>query len=101
MPAHADLGAEHLLADGDRITGVLDWSDTAVTDPAAYGPVDAATRRRVVFFARAGAPEDCKCDSRHVRSAGSRYTRTSEAIIKSPLRPATTRSRCRRVGITP
>ncbi len=32
--AHADLGAEHLLEDGGALTGVLDWSDAAVTDPA-------------------------------------------------------------------
>lgn len=57
---------------------MLDWSDAAVTDPAldlarpyrdfgpaflaelldAYGPVDAATRHRIRFFARAGALED-------------------------------------------
>jgi hypothetical protein len=31
-----DLGAEHLLAepDGIRLTGVLDWSDAALADPA-------------------------------------------------------------------
>ncbi|MFY1688967.1 phosphotransferase family protein [Plantactinospora sp. WMMB782] len=33
---HNDLGAEHLLAEPDRtrLTGVLDWSDAAVADPA-------------------------------------------------------------------
>jgi aminoglycoside phosphotransferase (APT) family kinase protein len=33
---HADLGAEHLLADPSTatLTGVIDWSDAAVTDPA-------------------------------------------------------------------
>lgn len=33
---HNDLGAEHLLAAPDRvtITGVIDWSDAAITDPA-------------------------------------------------------------------
>jgi aminoglycoside phosphotransferase (APT) family kinase protein len=33
---HNDLGAEHLLAGGDRrqLTGVIDWSDAAVSDPA-------------------------------------------------------------------
>ncbi|MFC6019177.1 phosphotransferase family protein [Plantactinospora solaniradicis] len=33
---HNDLGAEHLLATPDqtRLTGVLDWSDAAVADPA-------------------------------------------------------------------
>ncbi|WP_369139277.1 phosphotransferase [Modestobacter versicolor] len=75
--AHADLGAEHLLADGDRLTGVLDWSDAAATDPAldlarpyrdfgpdfldrllaTYGP-DAPDHDRVAFFARCAALED-------------------------------------------
>ncbi|MFC7550846.1 phosphotransferase family protein [Plantactinospora sp. GCM10030261] len=33
---HNDLGAEHLLVapDGVRLTGVLDWSDAALADPA-------------------------------------------------------------------
>jgi aminoglycoside phosphotransferase (APT) family kinase protein len=33
---HNDLGAEHLLADaeGTALTGVIDWSDAALTDPA-------------------------------------------------------------------
>jgi aminoglycoside phosphotransferase (APT) family kinase protein len=36
-PTHNDLGIEHVLVDpGDlRITGVVDWTDAAVTDPAA------------------------------------------------------------------
>jgi aminoglycoside phosphotransferase (APT) family kinase protein len=77
--AHADLGAEHLLAADGRLTGVVDWSDAAVTDPAldfarlyrdfgpafldealrAYGRRDApAFRRRITFFARCAALED-------------------------------------------
>ena len=32
--AHADLGAEHILAADSLLTGVIDWSDAAVTDPA-------------------------------------------------------------------
>lgn len=30
---HGDLGAEHVFADGDRITGVIDWGDAAIGDP--------------------------------------------------------------------
>jgi aminoglycoside phosphotransferase (APT) family kinase protein len=76
--AHADLGAEHLLAVEGRLTGVIDWSDAAVTDPALdfarlyrdFGPafLDAALnayrrswpafRRRITFFARCAALED-------------------------------------------
>jgi len=75
--AHADLGAEHLLADGTRVTGVIDWSDCAVTDPAldlarlyrdfgpaflaevlqAYGGLPDAGPR-IEFFARCAALED-------------------------------------------
>jgi aminoglycoside phosphotransferase (APT) family kinase protein len=33
---HNDLGAEHLLAaaDGSTLTGIIDWSDAAIADPA-------------------------------------------------------------------
>ena len=31
---HGDLGAEHVFADGGRITGVIDWGDAALGDPA-------------------------------------------------------------------
>jgi aminoglycoside phosphotransferase (APT) family kinase protein len=75
--AHADLGAEHVLEDGGVLTGVIDWSDAAVTDPAldfarlyrdfgpaflaetlaAYGPLPGAMPR-ITFFARCAALED-------------------------------------------
>ena len=75
--AHADLGAEHLLDDGSGVTGVIDWSDAAVTDPAldfarlyrdfgpsfldetllAYGGLSDAAPR-IEFFARCAALED-------------------------------------------
>jgi aminoglycoside phosphotransferase (APT) family kinase protein len=75
--AHADLGAEHLLARDGALTGVIDWTDAAVTDPAvdfarllrdfgpaflhelreAYGP-DAPPVDRIRFFARCAALED-------------------------------------------
>jgi aminoglycoside phosphotransferase (APT) family kinase protein len=72
---HADLGPEHLLTDGERLTGVIDWSDATVGDPAIdfawllYGAgrafadelgdrlpdqVDESTRRRALFFHRLG-----------------------------------------------
>ncbi|KAA9155987.1 phosphotransferase [Microbacterium lushaniae] len=35
IPCHNDLGAEHILVDGSgAITGVIDWTDAARTDPA-------------------------------------------------------------------
>lgn len=32
--AHNDLGLVHVLTDGERLTGIIDWSDAEVTDPA-------------------------------------------------------------------
>ena len=75
--AHADLGAEHILADGCVLTGVIDWSDAALTDPALdfarlyrdFGPAflhDTLNAyaaippdlRRIRFFARCAVLED-------------------------------------------
>ncbi|MGK5170169.1 phosphotransferase [Geodermatophilus sp. CPCC 205761] len=76
--AHADLGAEHVLELGGRLTGIIDWADAAVTDPAldlarpyrdfgpaflddvlrAYGHETPAFRDRITFFARCAALED-------------------------------------------
>lgn len=78
---HNDLGSEHLLVDPatGEITGVLDWSDAAVTDPAhdfarIYrdlgpdvfdlvlshydGPLGEEDRTRVAFHARCALIED-------------------------------------------
>jgi aminoglycoside phosphotransferase (APT) family kinase protein len=78
---HNDLGAEHLLTDTatSTLTGVIDWSDAAVTDPAHdfalvyrdLGPdvfdlvlshyghgFDRADRDRAVFYARCALIED-------------------------------------------
>jgi aminoglycoside phosphotransferase (APT) family kinase protein len=75
--AHADLGAEHILELDGTLTGIIDWSDAAVTDPAldfarllrdfgpdffeellqAYGGIPEAMPR-VEFFARCAALED-------------------------------------------
>lgn len=78
--AHADLGAEHILERDGLLTGVIDWSDAAITDPALdfarlyrdfgpaflsavveeYGLIDdyGAARARITFFARCAALED-------------------------------------------
>ena len=32
---HNDLGAEHVLVDDGAISGIIDWSDVAIADPAA------------------------------------------------------------------
>jgi aminoglycoside phosphotransferase (APT) family kinase protein len=77
---HDDLGIEHVLVDADgAVTGVIDWSDAAVADPAGdlgrihrdLGPAaldpalaalrlagQAAVRERAEFRARCGALED-------------------------------------------
>jgi aminoglycoside 2''-phosphotransferase len=31
---HRDLGLVHILGEGDRITGIIDWSDASIGDPA-------------------------------------------------------------------
>jgi aminoglycoside phosphotransferase (APT) family kinase protein len=95
--AHADLGAEHLLERDGVLTGVLDWSDAAVTDPAldlarpyrdfgpaflaevleAYGP-DAPDLDRIRFFARRAALEDLD----HGRRTGQAvYTRAAQRSL--------------------
>ena len=73
---HHDLATEHILADpaGGRITGVIDWGDVWIGDPAmdlagfahdcdaatldalisAYGPVDDGFRRRAVWYGSLG-----------------------------------------------
>ena len=71
--SHNDFGAEHLLADPvtGEATGVIDFSDAAVTDPAAdYGRLyrdfgapalavtPAAWRERAIFYARCMVFED-------------------------------------------
>ena len=78
---HDDLGIEHVLADPSTwaVTGVIDWTDAAVTDPArdfgrilrdlgpaaleaaltaAGRPADGSLRDRAVAYARCGVLED-------------------------------------------
>jgi len=66
---HNDLGIEHVLVSGDTVTGVIDWSDAALTDPARdygklyrdLGPIALPPkhlRDRAVFYARCGVLED-------------------------------------------
>lgn len=78
---HNDLGAEHILVDVETstITGIIDWTDAAITDPAhdfariardlgpdvyrltlaSYGcPFGDADRERVAFYARCSLIED-------------------------------------------
>jgi len=69
---HADLGPEHNLAHAGELSGVIDWSDTVIGDPAldfawalnrtprafgeaalgAYGSNDPSLRDRALFFHR-------------------------------------------------
>ena len=78
---HNDLGAEHVLVDvgGNTVTGIIDWTDAAIADPACdlaliyrdlgpevfdltlthyAGRFDEADRERAVFYARCSLLED-------------------------------------------
>jgi aminoglycoside phosphotransferase (APT) family kinase protein len=78
---HNDLGAEHILVDVEEntVTGIIDWTDAAITDPARdlaliyrdlgpevcklalahyEGAFDDADRDRAVFYARCKLLED-------------------------------------------
>jgi aminoglycoside phosphotransferase (APT) family kinase protein len=78
---HNDLGAEHLLVDASTgtVTGIIDWTDAAITDPARdlalvyrdlgpeicrialahyEGPFDGSDRERAIFYARCKLIED-------------------------------------------
>lgn len=78
--SHNDLGIEHVLVEpaGGAVTGIIDWSDAALVDPAAdfglilrdlgphaldaalaaYAPADDLPRDRVLFHARCALLED-------------------------------------------
>ncbi|TDQ54357.1 phosphotransferase family protein [Actinorugispora endophytica] len=94
---HNDLGAEHILADAatSTVTGVLDWTDAALADPAhdlarLYrdlppevfdllmehypGRCDDAARERIAFYARCCLLEDLAYG---VRSGRRHYTRAA------------------------
>jgi aminoglycoside phosphotransferase (APT) family kinase protein len=97
---HNDLGAEHLLAQDGEITGVIDWSDAAVTDPAldfarlyrdfgpgfltealdAYGGLPGAGPR-IAFFARCAALEDLAYGTTSGRSQYAESARRSFAWL--------------------
>lgn len=78
---HNDLGAEHILVnvESHQITGIIDWSDAAITDPVRdlalvyrdlgpdifdrtldyyQGVLDDAHRKRAAFYARCALLED-------------------------------------------
>ncbi len=66
--SHNDLGIEHVLVDPatGAVTGIIDWSDAAITDPAHdfgllyrdLGVLAGSHQDRAVFYARCGALED-------------------------------------------
>jgi aminoglycoside phosphotransferase (APT) family kinase protein len=101
---HNDLGAEHLLVDveASAITGIIDWTVAAITDPARdlaliyrdlgpevfeltlgyyEGRFDDADRERAVFYARCKLLENIahgiKTGARRYTEAGlTHFTRT-------------------------
>ena len=60
---HGDLKPEHVLLDGDRLAGIVDWADACVAGLVLWlGPgfarlVDEANARRATFYARCFAVE--------------------------------------------
>lgn len=96
--AHADLGAEHILTDRGVVSGVIDWGDAALTDPAldfarllrdfgpaflhdtlaAYGTDAPGLRQRIRFFARCAALEDLAYGS---ASGRAEYRRAAERSL--------------------
>jgi aminoglycoside phosphotransferase (APT) family kinase protein len=94
--SHNDLGIEHVLVDprSGAVTGVIDWSDAALVDPAYdygllfrdLGPValppgddlEPDVRERAVFFARCSVLEDLAYG---VETGRKRYADKSTAAL--------------------
>lgn len=98
--AHADLGAEHILEQDGALTGVIDWSDAAITDLAldlarlyrdfgpeflsaaldAYGDLGEGDEAmtRITFFARCAALEDLAFGHKYGRAE---YTQAAERSL--------------------
>jgi len=104
---HNDLGAEHLLAGPDRatLTGVIDWADAALADPARdlgrlyrdLGPATAAAIldrlappgadalwQRAAFHARCALIEDLAYG---LESGDRRYLDAARASLARTFRP--------------
>ncbi len=98
---HNDLGAEHVLVDveANAVTGIIDWTDAAVTDPVRdlaliyrdlgpetfeltldhyEGNLDDTDRERAVFYARCKLLEDIACG---VRTGASPYAEAGLAHL--------------------
>ena len=70
--SHNDLGIEHVLVDPDTgaVTGIIDWTDAAIVDPAYdFGLIfrdlgilrgGAELHERAVFYARCKVFEDLR-----------------------------------------
>jgi aminoglycoside phosphotransferase (APT) family kinase protein len=104
---HADLGAEHVLEQDGVVTGVIDWSDAALTDPAldfarlyrdfgpaflaaaldAYGGLPGAGPR-IEFFARCAALEDLAHGLESGQSAYAEAARRSFTWLFPDAEPA-------------
>lgn len=99
---HNDLGSEHVLVDEARgaVTGVIDWADAAIADPACdlaliyrdlgpevfdltlahyNGTIDEAGRERAAFYARCALLEDVAYG---LHSADKRYLHTGLAHLE-------------------
>ena len=113
---HNDLGAEHVLVDAraNTVTGIIDWTDAAIADPAydlaliyrdpgpevfdltlAHydgGRFDAADRERAVFYARCSLLEDIAYG---LSTPGARRYAGAWRTSSGPSRRALTQRRAR------
>ncbi|MEK7470176.1 MAG: aminoglycoside phosphotransferase family protein [Planctomycetota bacterium] len=97
---HNDFGPEHALLDGDRLSGVIDWSDARIGDPATDfagvanwgggaflrevlahydGPVDAGLAGRALFQALCVAVYDAHYG---IAAAKPRCLRSAEQAVR-------------------
>lgn len=104
-PLHGDFAAEHVLLDEQGLpTGVIDWTDARLGDPAldlaglvywadpalleaavlAYGGVDAATLARARWYAACRALEDLDFGHATVRHE---YTNAGRRALVFLARP--------------
>lgn len=80
---HGDLKGEHLLIDQGRVSGVLDWTDAELGDPATdvAGLAIAVGARRAALVAAAAGHDH------HTRRRGTQLARC-DAILRLEQRPS-------------
>ncbi|WP_221447198.1 phosphotransferase [Saccharothrix violaceirubra] len=97
--SHNDIGHEHVLVADGAVSGVIDWTDAAVVDPAydhgllfrdlgpaALAATPADLRERAVFHARCALLEDLAYGTEHGIDLYVRKSLASLRWVFSPLR---------------